>query len=353
MSAWRHGPRNAITDVPGIRVGHYTDRRAATGCTVILCAGAHAAAVDARGGAPGTRETDVLGLANLVRTCHAVVFAGGSAFGLAAAEGVMRWCAEHDIGVATTKRKVPIVSAAVLYDLALGDPHAFPGPQEGYLAAVRARRGAVAEGSVGAGTGATVAKLLGPERALKGGVGTASLVGPRGFVVGALAVTNAVGAVFDPATGECVAGPRGEAPGEFLSVPAALERRTAAMDALLQQPGAAPAVPAPPEPAGTLENTTLICVATSARLEPHELQRLAVHAHDGFARCVVPAHTRGDGDIAFALSMGETPAAPDDLLLLGALAAAAVETAVLRSVQLARGLKGVPAAADWRPGAAG
>lgn len=347
MSAWRPGPRNAITDIPGIRVGHYTDRRAATGCTVILCPGANAAAVDARGGAPGTRETDVLGLANLVRTCHAVLFAGGSAFGLAAADGVMRWCAEHDIGVPTAKRKVPIVSAAVIYDLALGDPLAFPGPQEGYLAAVRARRGAVAEGSVGAGTGATVAKLLGPERALKGGLGTASLAGPGGLMVGALAVVNAVGSIYDPATGECRAGPRGDEPGECLAIPAALERRTAAMDAL--QPAASGAVSAAP---GDLENTTLLCVATNARLEPHELQRLAVHAHDGFARCVVPAHTRGDGDIAFALSTGDLPARPDDLLLLGALTAAAVETAVLRAVDLARGTKAVPSAAEWRAAAA-
>lgn len=341
MTAWLHGPRNAITDVPGIRVGHYTDRRAATGCTVILCPRAHAAAVDVRGGAPGTRETEVLGLANLVRTCHAVVFAGGSAFGLAAAEGAMRWCAEHDIGVPTTRRRIPIVTAAVIYDLALGDASAFPGAHEGYLAAIRARRGAVPEGSVGAGTGATVAKLLGPDRALKGGLGTASLLGPRGYVVGALAVTNAVGAVFDPGTGECVAGPRGDAPGEFVSLPEALEQRTAAMEALLQADSAAPGGADP------LENTTLLCVAVNARLEPHQLQRLAIHAHDGFARCVVPAHTRGDGDIAYALAMGPLEAPEDDLLLLGAMTAAAVETAVLRSVQLARGTRAVPAAREW------
>ncbi len=340
MTAWRHGPRNAITDVPGIRVGHYTDRRAATGCTVILCPGAHAAAVDPRGGAPGTRETDVLGLANLVRTCHAVVFAGGSAFGLAAAEGAMRWCAEHEIGVPTTRRRIPIVTAAVIYDLALGDPLAFPGAHEGYLASIRARRGAVPEGSVGAGTGATVAKLLGPERALKGGLGTASIVGPRGFIVGALAVTNAVGAIFDPGTGECIAGPRGDAPGTFVPLPEALERRTAAMEALLP-PYAAPGGAEP------LENTTLICVAVNARLEPHQLQRLAIHAHDGFARCVVPAHTRGDGDIAYALALGPLEVADDDLLLLGTMTVAAVETAVLRSVELARGSRAVPSAREW------
>jgi L-aminopeptidase/D-esterase-like protein len=328
MTTFARGPRNAITDVPGIRVGHYTDRRNATGCTAILCPEARAAAVDARGGAPGTRETDVLALPNMVRCCHAVLFTGGSAFGLAAADGVMRWCAEHDIGFATAARKVPIVTAAVLYDLGVGNPLAHPGPREGYLAAVRARRGAVAEGSVGAGTGATVAKLLGPEHALKGGTGTASLLGPRGIVVGALAVTNAVGAVFDPGTGECIAGPRG-GPAEFVTIPEALERRTAQMDALMQ-------------------NTTLICVATNAALEPHHLQRVAAHAHDGFARAVVPAHTNGDGDIAFAISMGQLEAKPHDLLLIGTLAAQAVEEAVVRSVTLATGLKGVPSAREWR-----
>lgn len=327
MTAFLRGPRNAITDVPGIRVGHYTDRRNATGCTVILCPEATAAAVDARGGAPGTRETDVLALPNMVRRCHAVVFTGGSAFGLAAADGVMRWCAEHDIGFPTSARKVPIVTAAVLYDLGIGNPSAHPGAHEGYLAAVRARRGAVAEGSVGAGTGATIAKLLGPGHALKGGLGTASLVGPRGIVVGALAVTNAIGSVFDPATGECIAGPRGE-PRQFLPIPEALDRRTAQMDALLQ-------------------NTTLICVATNAALEPHHLQRLAIHAHDGFARAVVPAHTSGDGDIAFAISIGTLTVQPHELLSLGTLAAYAVENAVLRSVTCATGLKGIPSAAEW------
>lgn len=333
MAGFGHGPRNAITDVPGIRVGHYTDRRNATGCTVILCPEATAAAVDARGGAPGTRETDVLALANLVRRCHAVVFSGGSAFGLAAADGVMRWCAEHDVGFPTAARKVPIVSSAVLYDLGIGNPVAHPGPQEGYLAAVRARRGAVAEGSVGAGTGATVAKLLGADHALKGGLGTASLVGPRGIVVGALVVTNAVGSIYDPGTGECVAGPRGD-DGEFVTLPEALERRTEQMDALMQ-------------------NTTLICVATNAALEPHQLQRVAAHAHDGFARAVVPAHTSSDGDIAFAVSVGQLEMKPHDLTLIGTMAALAVENAVVRSVVQATGLKGMPAAREWRKGPGG
>jgi len=328
VTAWRTGPNNAITDVPGIRVGHDTDRRGITGCTVILCETAHAAAVDTRGGAPGTRETDVLGLANLVRTCHAVVFTGGSAFGLAAADGVMRFLAERGAGFATVHRPVPIVTAAVLYDLSLGDAMAAPGAEAGYRAAKRARRGAVAEGSVGAGTGATVAKLLGPEHIVKGGVGTASLLGPGGLVVGALVAVNAVGSVSNPETGELVAGPRNPA-GGFVPLPEALERRAAALDVT---PG---------------ENTTLICVATNAALEPHQVQRLCTQAHDGFARAVSPAHTIGDGDIAFALSMGGLEPGPQTALDAGVLAARAVEMAILNAVTAAKGVKAVPSASEW------
>lgn len=329
MAGWTPGPRNAITDVPGIRVGHFTDRRNATGCTVILCETATAAAVDTRGGAPGTRETDVLGLANLVRKCHAIVLTGGSAFGLAAADGVMRWLGERQAGFPTAHRPVPIVSAAVLYDLGLGNAMAAPTSDDGYRAAARAKGGAVAEGSVGAGTGATVAKLLGADTALKGGLGTASLVGPNGIVVGALVATNAVGSLSDPETGKPVAGPRG-AKGKFVPLPEALARRTEAFELT---PG---------------ENTTLICVATNAALEPHQLQRVCTHAHDGFARVVVPAHTTGDGDIAFAVSMGALAVKPYDALTVGALAARAVEIALLRSVTMAKGTNGVPSAAEWR-----
>ncbi|MBK7124649.1 MAG: P1 family peptidase [Dehalococcoidia bacterium] len=329
MTAWQTGPRNAITDVPGIRVGHSTDRRNATGCTVILCESSTAAAVDTRGGAPGTRETDVLGLSNLVRKCHAVLFTGGSAFGLAAADGVMRWLGEKGAGFPTAHRAIPIVSAAVLYDLGLGNPLASPAAEDGYRAASRAKGGAVAEGSVGAGTGATVAKLLGAEHALKGGLGTASLLGPNGIVVGALVATNAVGSLVDPDTGKLVAGPRGTK-GRFLPLPEALARRT---EALELTPG---------------ENTTLICVATNAKLEPHQLQRICTQAHDGFARVVVPAHTIGDGDIAFAVSMGTLEIPANDVLTVGALAARTVEAALLRSVMLAAGMKDMPSAADWR-----
>lgn len=329
MSGWQAGPRNAITDVPGVRIGHFTDKRNATGCTVILCQQCSAAAVDTRGGAPGTRETDVLGLSNMVRKCHAIVFTGGSAFGLGAADGVMRYLGEQGVGFPTVHRPVPIVSAAVLYDLGVGNANAFPTADDGYRAASRAKGGAVAEGSVGAGTGATVAKLLGPDHAIKGGLGTASLVGPDGIIVGALVATNAVGSVIDPDTGRVVAGPRAK-PGRFHSLSSALAGRAEALHAA----------------AG--ENTTLICVATNAKLEPHQLQRICTHAHDGFARAVVPAHTTGDGDIAFALSMGEIEIAAHHTLTVGILAARAVEVAIIRSVTMAASLGNAPSVTEWK-----
>ena len=330
---WTPGKHNAITDVPGIRVGHWTDRKGGTGCTVVLCDESQFVAVDTRGGAPGTRETDVLGGANVVRKSHAVLLTGGSAFGLGTADGVMRWCAEHEIGFPTTLRRIPIVSAAVLFDLSVGSPTAFPDSDAGYSAAAAARAGRVAEGSVGAGTGATVSKLLGPERALKAGIGTASVVGPRGIIVGALAATNAAGLIFDPETGAQVAGPR-EDGGRFVSLPDTIRRRTAQMEALL-------------------ENTTLVCIATNATLQHHQLQRLAIHAHDGLARTVLPAHTFSDGDTVFAIGMGGIGPQQDDALIAGVLAMHVVERAILRSVRLARGTKSLPSAPDWeaaRPG---
>lgn len=325
---WETGPRNAITDVPGIRVGHWTDRRGVTGCTVVRCESAKAAAADMRGGAPGSRETDVLAADNAVRTCHAIVLAGGSAFGLAAANGVMRWLAEHDIGFPTTVRKVPIVPSAVLFDLGIGKADAFPDDAAGYEAAARAKGGAVAEGSVGAGMGATVAKLLGPERAIKGGIGTASVLGPRGIIVGALAVANAVGSVIDPDSGTLVAGPR-EDGGGFVSLPETIHRRRAAMEALLKQ------------------NTTLAVVATNAALEHHQIRRLAIQAHDGLARTIAPVHTFADGDAVFAITTGTQPVEPDDILVTGILASRAVEQAILRGVRSAKGIVSVPSAGEW------
>ena len=333
-AAWQPGRRNAITDVPGIRVGHWTDRRAATGCTVLLCESSTFAAVDVRGGAPGTRETEVLNAANIVRRCDAILLSGGSAFGLAAATGVMRWCREHNIGFETTAGRVPIVPGAVVFDLATGRQDRWPGENEGYLAAAAARGGAVRQGSVGAGTGATVAKLLGNEGRLKGGAGTASLVGPRGLIVGALAITNAVGNIYDPADGSLVAGPLDG--GRMLDLPEAMSLRRERQDAL-----------APP-PASTLENTTLVIVATNATLDHHAVQRIAYQAHDGLARTIVPCHTFGDGDVAFAVAMGQLQTAPEDTILAGIMTVHAVERAVLNSVRSATALAGVRHASATR-----
>jgi L-aminopeptidase/D-esterase-like protein len=331
MTGWQTGRNDAITDVPGIRVGHWTDRRRATGCTAILCEAATFVAADARGGAPGTRETDVLSPANVVRRCHAVVFAGGSAFGLAAATGTMNWLAERGVGFETTARPVPIVSSAIIFDLGIGDPTAFPPEEAGYAAASRATGGRFAQGSVGAGTGATVAKLLGVEGRLKGGVGSASVIGPRGLIAGALAVTNAVGNIIDPECGALVAGPRPEGGGDMLSLPAVIERRREQMEALVANPA---------------ENTTLVCVATNATLDHHHVQRLAYQAHDGLARTIVPCHTLADGDTSFAIAMGLVEHRPDDALIIGAMAVHAVEQAVLKSARLAKAVRGVPAAAS-------
>ena len=325
------GRRDAITDVRGVRVGHWTSRRNATGCTVILCEGCTAAAADVRGGAPATHETDALAGGNAIRRCHAVVLTGGSAFGLASTAGVARWLAVRGVGVETKAGPVPIVAGAAIYDLHTGR-HAFPTDAEGERAAARATGGAVAQGSVGAGAGATVAKLLGVERGLKGGLGTASLTGPRGLVVGALAVTNAVGAIVEPRTGALLAGPRGDQPGEMLAPEQAVVERRADGET---------------EADVFRENTTLVCVATNAAIEHPGVQRLAVHGHDGLARAIVPAHTLADGDAVFALTTGEAPTEPHDLTTLGLMAMRAVERAVVRSVTQAEGRAGAPSAREW------
>lgn len=327
---WESGPLDAITDVPGIRVGHWTDRRGATGCTVVLCETCTVAAVDVRGGAPGTRETDALGLTSVARRCHAVLLGGGSAFGLAAATGVAGVLRERGVGFETRHGPVPVVPAAILFDLGVGSAAAFPQAEHGRLAALRAKRGKVAQGCAGAGTGATVAKLLGTARLLKGGLGSASVTA-RGLTVGAIVATNALGHIVDPDTGTIVAGPRASEPGSFTGI---------AETVALTRPEETP------EPA-LATNTTLLCVATDAAVEHAQAQRLAVHAHDGLARTIVPVHALGDGDVAFVIGMGRRELAPGDLLALGAMVARAVERAVLKSVRLATSSHGIPSAAEW------
>lgn len=302
----------SITEVAGVRVGHWTDPVARTGCTVILTPDVGAVAgVDVRGAAPGTRETDLLRPGMLVQRVHAVCLCGGSAFGLAAADGVMRFLRERDVGIAVGSARVPIVPAAVIFDLAHGEPAA-PGPEQGYAACLAATSGPPAEGRVGAGTGATVGKLLGPEGSCPGGVGSAAVHLPNGATVGALAVVNAVGDVHGR-DGRVLAGAR--APdGAFAD----------AWRVLLESGS-----PLPPMPGG---NTTIAVVATDAGLDKAQCGKLAERAHDGLALAIRPAHTILDGDAVFALSVGEAEA---DLISLGVAAVEAMWRAIERAVTVA------------------
>jgi L-aminopeptidase/D-esterase-like protein len=315
-----------LTDVAGIAVGHWTNLEAGTGCTVILCPPGTVGGVDVRGSAPGTRETDLLNPINLVQHVDAIVLSGGSAFGLASADGVMRWLEEHGRGVDVGVARVPIVPAAVIFDLPLLRADVRPAPDAGYAACQAASSGPVAQGNVGAGTGATVGKAAGFNLATKGGLGSASIAAPNGLLVAALAVVNALGEVRDPATNKVLAGPRDPAGGFFdtLSIMMAMSGQTIAS----LRPGA---------------NTTLAVVATNAALTKSAATKVAQMGHDGLARTIRPVHTMFDGDAIFALSAGDKVA---DINLVGALAADAVAMAVLAGVRAAEALGGVPAARD-------
>lgn len=314
--------QGAIVDVPGLRVGHFTLSERLTGCSVVLVPEGAVGAVDVRGAAPGTRETDLLDPANLVDKVHAVVLSGGSAFGLDAATGVVRWLDEHGIGFETGYGKVPIVPAAVLFDLSVvrtgDDAQARPGAEAGYAACQAASTATPAAGNVGAGAGACVGKLFGLERSMKGGIGNASIrVGP--WVVGALVACNAVGDVLDPATGQILAGAR-TADGQNL-----LDTQRA----FLQGERGHPPLP------GT--NTTIGVVATNATLTKTQAKRLAMSAHDGLARSIRPAHTTLDGDTLFALATG-TETSPPDLMLLNVMAAEATARATVNAIYQAQGI---------------
>jgi L-aminopeptidase/D-esterase-like protein len=321
------GPGGGLTDVAGLRVGHFTDSRRPTGCTVVLAEGGAVCGVDVRGGAPGTRETDLLDPVNSVEQVHAVLLSGGSAFGLDAASGVMRYLEERGVGFRVSVGAVPIVPAAILYDLGIGDWTIRPDAKAGYEAARAASAAPVAEGSVGAGAGATVGKLFGASRAMKGGIGTASLRLPSGAVVAALVAVNASGDVVDPATGRVVAGVRTD-DGKSL-------RGT--LDALLS--GAAPGAPL------RAENTSIGVVGTNVTLTKAQASKVAQMAHDGLARSIRPVHTPWDGDTLFALSTGALEV-DQASLVVGALAAEAVARAVVRAVGAASGLPGYPSVTD-------
>jgi L-aminopeptidase/D-esterase-like protein len=318
-----------LTEVHGLKVGHHTLAERPTGCTVILVDGEGAAGgVSQRGGAPGTSETDLLDPLNMVDKVNAIVLSGGSAFGLDVRQGVVRYLEERNIGWKTRAGVVPIVPAAILFDLGFGGSSAIrPTAECGYKAAASATAGSVAEGNVGAGTGATVGKMRGPS--MKGGIGSAAVTLPNGLVVGAIVAINAVGDIIDPQTGQVVAGVRTE-DGKSLADVRKLLRSGALGRAATPRSG---------------EHTTIGLVATNARLSKTDVNRVALMADDGLARAIVPSHTTGDGDTVFALATGrwEGEASPS---LIGALAAEVMAEAIVRGASKAESLNGVPSAKE-------
>ncbi|WP_425260786.1 P1 family peptidase [Rubrivivax sp. RP6-9] len=316
----------SLCDVAGLAVGHHTEQARATGCTVVLCPQGAVCGVDVRGAAPGTRETDLLRPDNLVEQVHAVLLSGGSAFGLDAAGGVMRWLDEHGHGFPVGPARVPIVPAAVLFDLWIGDARIRPGADSGFAACTAARSAPPAQGSVGAGAGAAVGKLFGIERAMKGGIGTAS-VRVGAVTVAALIAVNAIGDVVDTRTGAVIAGARTADGRQRLDSMAALLRGELPARAL----------------AGMA--TTIGVVATDAALTKAQASKLATMAHDGLAHSIRPVHTMTDGDTLFALATGAS-GKPGDMTVLGAMAAEATARAVLNAVHAASGLPGLPSARE-------
>src|SRR5579885_3237755 len=301
-----------LTDIPGIRVGHISDYQALTGCTAILCEAGAVGGVDIRGAASGTQETETLNPLHVDPVVHGISLAGGSAFGLEAASGLRRYLEARGAGVATPNGKVPIVPSAILYDLGIGNPKVRPTLAMGEAAAAAATAGPVEEGCVGAGTGATVGKALGMKQAMKSGLGSFTVTLPEGLQVSSLVVVNAFGDVRDPATGQIVAGARKTPDSrEFANTESVLRHHP---------------------PAGLVRtNTTLAVVATNARLSKVEATKLAQFATLGMARTIYPVNTMMDGDVTFALSLGERRA---DINVLGSAAAEAVAQAILRAVKL-------------------
>jgi L-aminopeptidase/D-esterase-like protein len=330
------GGSKGLTEVQGLKVGHYTLAERPTGCTVVLVDGEGAVGgVSQRGGAPGTRETDLLNPLNLVDKVNAIVLAGGSAYGLDAAQGVVRYLEERKVGYKTAAGVVPIVPAAILFDLAFGgDAKIRPTSDCGYRAAMAASEGPVAEGNVGAGAGATVGKMgglaehagspAGRRMPMKAGLGSAAIALPNGLVVGAIVAVNAVGDIIDPGTGQVVAGARN------------VDGTLADVRKLLRSGAFTPA-------ATPGQNTTIGVVATNARLTKADVSRVALMADDGLARALFPSHTVGDGDTVFALATGRWTGTPD-LTIIGALAADAMAEAIVRAATQAESLGGLPSA---------
>jgi L-aminopeptidase/D-esterase-like protein len=323
---------NAITDVPGIRVGHAQDVEAITGCTVVLCEEGAVGGVDQRGGAPGTRETDLLRPMHMVEKAHAVMLAGGSAFGLAAADGVMSYLEERKVGFDVGVTRVPIVPAAILFDLDVGSPAVRPDAAMGRTACEAAAGGPVAQGSVGVGTGARVGNMFGPAMRMKGGVGTASASLGRGLIVGALVAVNCFGDVVDPITSQIIAGARKPPAGkEFVDTQATMKTLIGrAIDKFAAR------------------NTVIGVVATNARLTKDQANKVAQMAHNGLARTIRPAHTLYDGDTIFVLATGKTGGNAN---LVGSYAADVVAQAVVNAVREAVSLGGCPAIRDLQSAA--
>jgi len=321
-----------ITAVEGLELGHHELSARPTGCTVIVAREGAIGGVDVRGSAPGSREIALLDPVNTVERVNAVVLSGGSAFGLSVADGVMRYLDEQDVGFRVGTKVVPIVVGAILYDLGLeGDERIRPGPECGYTAASGAATSSPAEGSVGAGAGATVGKMRGSAQAMRGGFGTASITLASGLTVAAAVAVNAVGDIVDPATGEIVAGARTPDGQGFVDMRRALRGEGAAGgDRQDVEAGA---------------NTTIGLVATNATLTKAEATKVAQMAQDGLARTIYPAHTAGDGDTVFSLATGAW-GGTSDVTLIGALAADVMAEAILRAVRMADGLPGIPSVSD-------
>ncbi len=323
--------KNGLTDVPGLRVGHAHNEEAGTGCTVVLCESGAVGGVDQRGGAPGTRETDALHPMHLVNQVHAIVLAGGSAFGLDAASGVVRYLEERGIGFDMRVARVPIVPAAILFDLGFRRADVRPDSQMGYQACQNATQGPLEEGNVGAGAGATVGKILGMERAMKAGIGTTSEKIGDSLIVAALAAVNALGDVIDPKNGKIIAGARAtqsidmdaETPGYFADTLQVM--KTMAMPSQAKF--------------SSQQNTVIGVVATNAQLNKEQVNKVAQMAQDGLARTIRPAHTMMDGDTIFALATGEIPT---EVNLVGACGAELLAQAILRAVYQAKSAGGLP-----------
>jgi len=311
--------------VNGIKVGHWTDEIALTGCTVIICPDGTIGGVDVRGAAPGTRETDLLKSENSVQEVNAILLSGGSAFGLAAASGVMDELAEENIGFKVGQHTIPIVPAAIIFDLNIGTA-SFPDYQSGKEAVRLASSDNIAVGSVGAGTGATIAKIAGKEHAIKCGIGMSTIVFDSGIIVSAMVVVNAIGCVRDVNTGITIAGARGES-GLFLDESMVINS------------------PKKYEDSGS--NTTLGVIVTNASLDKTQVNRLATVAHDGFASSIWPVHTRSDGDVIFGLATQEIDVSISDVFKIEAFAVKAIERAILNAVDSSESLGGTPSVWDW------